>query len=73
VVPGIAADDVRELIDPLLRGEVKEIVFETMIAAADGREYPAEICMQYFADEVPPILVAVVHDTSDRQQLSNAA
>ena len=25
--------------------------------------------MQYFADENPPILVAIVHDTSDRQQL----
>jgi two-component system CheB/CheR fusion protein len=48
------------------RGSQKEIVFETSIRAADGREYPAEICMQHFSGEVPPILVALVHDTSDR-------
>jgi two-component system CheB/CheR fusion protein len=65
-------DAIRTLLAPLLSGAEKEIVFETMIRSADGREYPAEICLQHFADEVPPILVAMVHDTSDRQRLSGA-
>jgi two-component system CheB/CheR fusion protein len=69
VMPGIKAEDLRTLLAPLLSGAESEIVFETSIQGAE-HEYPAEICMQYLADEAPPILVAVVHDTSDRQQLS---
>jgi two-component system, chemotaxis family, CheB/CheR fusion protein len=70
VIPGIRPEDVRLLIEPLLSGQEQEIVFETVIRGAEGSEYPAEICMQHFADESPPILVAVVHDTSERQQLA---
>ena len=53
---------------PLIGGNKREIVFETTITSA-ARRYPAEICMQYFAAEHPPILLAIVHETSDRQQL----
>lgn len=69
VLPGIRTEDVRAIAAPLLAGTRQEIVFETVLASSDGRTYPAEICMQIFADEAPPILVAIVHDTSDRQQL----
>jgi two-component system CheB/CheR fusion protein len=72
IMPAVAADNLRALIAGLLSGEDSEIVFETRIRAADGREYPAELCMQYFADEAPPILVAMVHDTSERKQLAAA-
>ena len=34
--------------------------------------HPVEICMQHFADEVPPLLVAIVHDTTERQRLEAA-
>jgi two-component system CheB/CheR fusion protein len=70
VVPGTRSEDVRLLLEPLLGGHEQEIVFETVIRRADGSEYPAEICMQHFADESPPIVVAVVHDTTERQQLA---
>lgn len=70
VLPGIGASDVTALLAPLMNGTRSEIVFETVIRSADDREYPAEVCMQYFADEHPPILVAIVHDTSERQQLA---
>jgi two-component system CheB/CheR fusion protein len=73
VLPGLAADDLRALIGPLLSGQEPEIVFETTIRTAAGSEYPAQLCMQYFADEVPPILVAIGHDTSERKQLLAAA
>jgi len=70
VLPGVSTDEVRAMLAPLMSRAKPEIVFETTIRSADGREYPAEVCMQYFADEHPPILLAIVHDTSDRQQLS---
>jgi two-component system CheB/CheR fusion protein len=72
VLPGIPPRDIKALIAPLINRAVPEIVFETVIRGADEREYPAEICMQYFADEHPPILVAIVHETSDRRQLQPA-
>jgi two-component system CheB/CheR fusion protein len=59
----------RALVAPLLAGERQEVVFETVLRAASGREYPAEICLQYLADEAPPILLAMVHDISERQRL----
>lgn len=64
--------DIRDLLVPLLNGTKADIVFETRIRSADGQEYPAQICMQYFVDEHPPILVAIVQETSDRKQLSVA-
>jgi two-component system CheB/CheR fusion protein len=70
VLVGAAAGDVGSMLVPLLNGTKTELVFETRIKTPDGSEYPAEICMQYFAEEHPPILVAIVHDTADRQQLT---
>jgi two-component system CheB/CheR fusion protein len=69
VLVGAAATDVGSMLVPLLNGRKPEIVFETQIRTASGSEYPAEICMQYFADEHPPVLVAIVHDITERQQL----
>jgi two-component system CheB/CheR fusion protein len=69
ILPGIEADEVRALLAPLLSGAERDIVFETTIEAADGHRYPAEIGVQYFGDDAPPILVAVVHDTTERQLL----
>jgi two-component system CheB/CheR fusion protein len=73
VMPGVDGAEIKSLLAPLIKREKSEIVFETLIQAAEGRTYPAEICMQYFDDEHPPILVAIVHDTSDRQQLQSVA
>jgi two-component system, chemotaxis family, CheB/CheR fusion protein len=70
VIAGGAPEEVRALLDSLLNGAENEIVFETRLRTADGRDYPAEICMQHFAGEKPPILVAIVHDISDRKQLA---
>jgi two-component system CheB/CheR fusion protein len=74
VLADVSGGDLHALFAPLISGGQDEIVFETTIQAAEGRHYPAEICVQYFGDEAPPILVAIVHDTSERQSLaSNSA
>ena len=70
IMPDVAPEDIQALIAPVLSGERPEIVFETTIRSVRGNEYPAEICLQYFADETPPILVAIVHDTTDRTRLA---
>jgi two-component system CheB/CheR fusion protein len=67
VLPQLSEEAVNALIAPLLNGTEKEIVFETVIRGQE-REYPAELCMQYLGDEEPPIVVTVVHETSERQQ-----
>jgi two-component system CheB/CheR fusion protein len=72
VIPPAAEAELRLLVEQLTSGAKKEVVFETTIKAAKGHEYPAELCMQYFADEAPPILVAVVHATADRRRLPAA-
>jgi two-component system CheB/CheR fusion protein len=72
VISGAEERDIRGLVAPLISGEKKEIVFETTIRGAEGHEYPAELCIQYFAGELPPILVAIVHQTSERQQFAPA-
>jgi two-component system CheB/CheR fusion protein len=61
------------MIEPLVTGERKEAVVETVIRSCTGREYPAEICLQYFGSEEPPFVLALVHDTTERQALDQAA
>ncbi len=70
VMPDVPLADLKELFRPMLEGTKAEVVFETVIRPVAGNSYPAELCVQYFGDEVPHILVAIVHDTSERQKLA---
>ena len=72
VIPGQSITSLHKLFAPIVKGEKPEIVFETVIRSVEGNDYPAEICLQYFGDEVPHILVALVHDTSERKKLAAA-
>jgi two-component system, chemotaxis family, CheB/CheR fusion protein len=72
MMPGVSEEGLRAAIEPLLRGARDEVVFEADMRSADGRMHPVEMCMQHFADEVPPLLVAIVHDTTERQRLHAA-
>ncbi len=72
VITGADPDEVRAMLAPLLEGAKKEVVFEIRLRSASGRDYPAEICVQYFADESPPILVALVQETSERKQVGGS-
>lgn len=69
VLAGVRGNDMKALLAPLLSGAVPELVFETTMRGAGERTYPAEICVQYLADEHPPILIAMAHETSDRRKL----
>jgi two-component system, chemotaxis family, CheB/CheR fusion protein len=72
-IPGVPLPALLAMIEPLVTGERKEAVVETVIRSCTGREYPAEICLQYFGSEEPPFVLALVHDTTERQALDQAA
>ena len=68
LMPGVPPDALRALVRPLLDGERSEVVFDTKLQGRE-RAYPAEICLQYFGEETPPMLLAIVHDTTEREQV----
>lgn len=73
VMPQLGAPELRALVAPLLSGIKNEIVFETVLQNAQGESFPAELCLQYFGEETPPVLVALVHDTSERKSAIEVA
>ncbi|GEO38597.1 chemotaxis protein CheR [Skermanella aerolata] len=68
-MPLVPEEDLRAFLTPLMDGKKQEVVFETVLGVKADYSYPAEICMQYLKHEDPPIIVAIVHDTTDRSQL----
>ena len=69
VIAGQTVAALHQALAPVLRGDKPEMVLETVIRSVAGREYPAELCFQYFGDESPALLLAMVHDTSERIRL----
>lgn len=62
----------RQMLEPLLRGEVSSIRFSTTHHNKSGRSIPVEVILQHLisADGVPN-LVAIVRDTTDRNEVEN--
>lgn len=69
LMPDIDVATFSRLVDPLMSGEKAEIVLETTIERPDQSVRPVELCMQYFGEEQPPILVALAHDVTERQRI----
>ncbi|MBP2313755.1 CheR family methyltransferase [Azospirillum soli] len=72
LMPEVSAERFQRLVAPLLSGDKMEVVFETVMEGSHRGRYPVEVCLQHFGEEQPPILVAIVHDTTERQQLGMA-
>jgi len=58
----------QELIEPLRRGEIETLSFETEHQRKDGSRYPVEVHLQLSGAETPPVFVAIVQDISERQE-----
>ncbi|QCN98960.1 PAS domain S-box protein (plasmid) [Azospirillum argentinense] len=69
LMPEVPAERFRALVAPLLSGDKQEVVFETVMQGSQRGPHPVEVCLQHFGGEQPPILVAIVHDTTERQHL----
>lgn len=57
----------RTMTDPLLHGEEKVRVFETMHLRADGTLYPVEVHLQRFAQPGRPVFLAIMLDITRRR------
>ncbi|SMF49853.1 two-component system, chemotaxis family, CheB/CheR fusion protein [Azospirillum oryzae] len=69
LMPEIDAGAFTRLVAPLLSGEKAEIVVETTIESSNKPPRQVEMCMQYFGQEDPPILVVISHDVAKRQRI----
>ncbi|MBP2297317.1 CheR family methyltransferase [Azospirillum rugosum] len=69
LMPEVTAERFHALVEPLLSGEKQEVVFESRMEGRMRGTYPVEVCLQLFNTEQPPILLAIVHDTTERQRV----
>jgi two-component system CheB/CheR fusion protein len=65
-LPGLSPSALQELVLPLFMAKREQVVVEAAICGRDGIGVRSEICLQYFADEQPPVLLAMVQ-RFDRQ------
>lgn len=67
LLPDISADDLHAILAPLLGGELPELPLQTAMRFGEGGSLPVDLRLQYFSEETPPILVAMVYDRSERE------
>lgn len=72
IKPDIPRDDFLAMLGPLRGGEKEVIQFETVHQRKDGTRYPVEVHLQLFADETPPVFVAIIQDITERKQAEDA-
>ncbi len=72
IKPQYSYDDFQLLIEPLRRGDLKRLEFETVHERKDGSTYPAEIHLQFQEFEGRPVFVAIVLDLTERYTNSAA-
>jgi len=68
IKPEVNRDQFNALIEPLRRGDVTQVDFETIHQRKDGSNYPAEVRLQISMEESPPIFTAIIQDISERKQ-----
>ncbi len=60
----------RQMLEPLLRGEVRSIKISTTHRHKNGGDIPVEVILQYLTSiNGAPNLVAIVRDTTDRKEV----
>mgnify|MGYP002821806783 FL=1 len=65
--PEVNKEEFLEKIKPLKSGTQILISFEAQIERQDKTSYPAEVRLQFLDMEEPPLLLAVLHDVSERK------
>lgn len=68
IKPHYDSERFEKLIAPLRSEETREIFFNTSHERKDGSLYPVEIKLQFFANEQPPVYLAVVQDATERHR-----
>ncbi|WP_191965243.1 sensor domain-containing protein [Marinobacter halotolerans] len=69
IKPDYPEDKFRELISPLVSGEVPRLSFQTLHRHKDGHAIPVDVALQYMTLEgEPPRFVAIVRDISEQHR-----
>ena len=68
IKPEFTEETFRELIEPLLRGEKVQLVFETSHRRADGVHYPVEVHLQLVENADQNVFLAVILDITSRKR-----
>lgn len=72
IEPEYTAESINELVVPLLSGEQKQLVVETVHSRKDGTLYDAEVHVQMSTYQGQPAFVAMVLDITDRKKSEEA-
>ena len=68
IKPDLTAQEFKQLLLPLSRGEQRLLIFETRHQRKDGSVYPVEVRLQYTLEDVAPVYLAIVMDLSERNK-----
>lgn len=60
------------MLQPLRRGDINQLLFETPHSRKDGSTYPAEVNLQYAGEESPPVFMAIIQDVTERKETQEA-
>ena len=72
IKPEINAKEFAALLEPLHDGCQERVVFETWHQRKDGSRYPVEVRLQFAAEEVPPVFIAIILDITERRESAQA-
>lgn len=61
----------RQYIEPLLSGRKQQLKFETLHQRKDGSTYPVSVRLQYAAEDVTPVFLAIIEDLTERKKIEN--
>jgi PAS domain S-box-containing protein len=67
IKPDYSLAEFENLVEPLRRGDVEVLMFETRHQRKDGSVYDVEAHLQYMRDETPPVYVAILQDITERK------
>jgi PAS domain S-box-containing protein len=70
--PSFTEATFRAVIEPLLKGTVAQLAFETVHRRADGTTYPVDVRLQVMESEGSRVFLAVINDITERRATEEA-
>jgi PAS domain S-box-containing protein len=70
--PSFTEATFRAVIEPLLKGTVAQLAFETVHRRADGTTYPVDVRLQVMESEGSRVFLAVINDITERRATEDA-
>lgn len=71
IKPEFTHERFKEMVEPLVSGNIPQLTFETIHQRKDGTTYPVEIRLQISHSDKYPVFVAIIQDITIRRQTEN--